>query len=558
MKKDPERNKKTADQPISENGNLVRGPSKTRFETYREDIEGRFRRLFQNVREIAVQGYRLDGTTTYWNEASERLYGYSAAEAVGQNLIELIIPPEMKNEVIESMHHMTQSGKAIPSAELSLLKKDGSRISVYSNHAIVHLPDGTPELFCLDIDLSDRKRLEEERDKMATQKQRFQKVESLRRMAGAVAHHFNNQLSVVIGALELSLEDLPAENPNVQNLQMALQATAKAAEISRLMLTYLGQTIVEQLPIDISEICHRSLPLIRTGLPETIRLETDFLPASGPLVKGNESQIRQVLQNLITNAAESCKDSGTIRIGVRTVSAEQITEPNRFPIDWLPSEKAYIRVEIRDTGCGIPKEEIDQIFDPFYTDKFPGRGLGLPVVMGILRAHRGGATIESAPGHGTVFRFYLPVLRLKAAPPPEEKSVSIRLKPGITVLLVEDDKSVRFMSATLLKRLGAVVLEASDGIEALEIFGKYSDQIDCVLCDLTMPMMDGWQTLEALRTRSPDLPIILTSGYDEGHVMAVHHEVLPNSFLHKPFSREDLIAAINQAGVSKSSGSEKR
>jgi CheY-like chemotaxis protein len=249
-----------------------------------------------------------------------------------------------------------------------------------------------------------------------------------------------------------------------------------------------------------------------------------------------------VLGNLVHNAADACADSrGTIRVSGGFVAAAAVPSAHRFPVDWHPTADTYAYVEVADTGRGIPAGEIDTIFDPFYTTKFVGRGLGLSVALGIVRAHDGVITVESEVGRGSVFRVYLP------AEPAAPSFVGLADAASETqaargsVLLVDDEPGVRKTVARALRRAGFTVLEAADGAAALELFRAHQSDLACVLCDVTMPRMDGWQTLTELRRLAPGFPVILASGYGEAQVMEGEHLELPMAFLSKPF-QADLLA----------------
>jgi PAS domain S-box-containing protein len=508
------------------------------------ESEERFRNLFQNVTSVAVQGYGVDGSTLYWNQASENLYGYTAQEAIGRNLLDLIIPPEMRADVERAIQQMANTGQGIPASELSFMRKDGSRVAVFSSHTVLQSLGHAPELFCLNVDLTERKQVEKEKAELEAQNRQLQKAESLGRMAGAIAHHFNNMLAVSIGNLELAIMDLPPGSDVLKNLTQAMKASHKAAEVSSLMLTYLGQTPGKHEPLDLSDICHLGMSMLRAVIPNKVIVETE-LPSPGPTIRANANQMHQVLTNLITNVWESIGDNGgIIRLIIKTVSSADIPASHCFPIDYQPQSIPYACMEVTDTGCGISDKDIEKIFDPFFTTKFTGRGMGLPVVLGIVRAHNGAVSVESKPGRGSVFRIFLPV-STEEIPLQQEKIVpvqksAISLKGGGTVLLIEDEEQVREMAGIMLSRLGYTVLEAKDGVEAVEIFQQHQDDIHCVLSDLTMPRMDGWETLVALRKLSHDIPVILSSGYDEARVMAGEHPERPNAFLGKPYQLKGL------------------
>jgi CheY-like chemotaxis protein len=214
-------------------------------------------------------------------------------------------------------------------------------------------------------------------------------------------------------------------------------------------------------------------------------------------------------------------------------------------------------MEVADAGSGITVKDIEKLFDPFFSSKFTGRGLGLSVVLGIVQSHGGAVTVETTPGRGSTFRVFLPVSAERIIRQPDPAAQSVEMDEGGTVLLVDDEPMVRKVGEGALMSLGFAVLLAKDGVEAVEIFRQHRDEIRCVLCDLTMPRMNGWETLVALRKLAPGLPVILASGYDKAHVMAGDHPELPQAFLSKPYQLQGLRDAIGGALLQgkKSSGS---
>jgi signal transduction histidine kinase len=424
-------------------------------------------------------------------------------------------------------------------------------------HVTPFVGEGPRRVIVAHENITERKHAEMEKAILEAQNQQLHKAESLGRMAGAIAHHFNNQLYAVMGNLEMAMNDLPLGVHSNECLTEAMQAARKAADVSRLMLTYLGQTPGNDDPIDLSETCRQSLTLLNAATPRGIIVNSDF-PPSGPVIRADTNQIHQILTNLITNAWESIFDNrGTIGLTIKTVSLVDIPTSKRFPIDWQPQEIAYVCLELSDTGCGISNKDIEKIFDPFFTTKFTGRGLGLPVVMGIVKAHGGGVTVESEPGRGSTFRVFLPI-STEALPCRIDLSATLgalqtgkgenipNIESGGTALLIEDDEPVRNMAKKMLTLLGYKVLDAKDGAEAVDIFQQHQDEIFFVLSDLTMPRMDGWETLTALRRLSPDIPVVLSSGYDEAQVMAGDHTEQPNAFLGKPYQLKGLRETINR------------
>jgi len=394
------------------------------------------------------------------------------------------------------------------------------------------------------LDITERVQDIEERAQLDRQIQQAQKAESLGRMAGAIAHHFNNQLAVVLGNLEMALPSLPPDNELTETISNAMKGASRAAEVSRLMLTYLGQTPLRYEPHDLSQICIDSIPMIKAAMPAKVVLATD-LSSPGPVVRADAGQIRQVLMNLATNAWEAIgNETGRIGLSIVPVCAEDIPGSFIFHLDWQPRENAYACLTVSDTGCGMARDVLATVFDPFFSTKFTGRGLGLAVTAGIVKAHHGGICAQSEPGKGSSIRVYFPMVGMAAEP---EGVYAVPIRKKGKVLLADDDTLVRGMTSAIMKRLGYEVIEASDGNEALEKFRRHEGEISCALLDLAMPRMDGWETMQTLRVLRPDIPVILLSGFDEPRAMSGVHGERPLAFLQKPFKMKDLKAVMEQA-----------
>jgi CheY-like chemotaxis protein len=329
---------------------------------------------------------------------------------------------------------------------------------------------------------------------------------------------------------------------------MAREEANKASEVSRLMLTYLGHVTGKQEQLELSRVCREFLPLIEVTFPRNVVLKTD-LPFPGPVIKANADHIRQILSNLLENAAEAADDaSGSIHLTVKTLAAVNIPPTSsRFPADWQPDDIHYACLEIADQGCGIAAHDIEEIFSPFFTTKFTGRGLGLSVVLGLLKAHNGGITAESVPGKGSVFRVYLPVVAGKIIHQSDNSLTSEKIQANGTVLLVDDDNVVLDITSEMLSIIGFTVLKAANGVEAVEIFLEHKDDIRFVLSDVVMPRMNGWEMLLVLRQVRPGVPVILASGYHEEQTMeGVNHAERPQAFLGKPYSFQELKGTIQR------------
>ncbi|MCX5832012.1 MAG: PAS domain S-box protein [Deltaproteobacteria bacterium] len=529
-------------------------------EKLRENEE-KYRQLFELEADAILLVDKDTGNLIEANRVAESLYGYSREELLRMKNIELSAEPD------ETKRATQEAWKHIPIRYHR--KKDGTIFPVEIMVNIFPWQGRQVHLAAI-RDITLRKQAEAQRAELEARNRQLQKAESLGRMAGAIAHTFNNQLGVVIGNLEMAIDELPKGAGPVNSLTAAMRAANEAAAVSGQMLTYLGQSFDKRELLDIAEACLRNLPIIQASMPGTVTLETN-LPSPGPAVMANAIEIQQVLTNLITNAWEVVGTGrSSIHLSVKTVSPADIPTLHRRPIAWQPQDGPYACLEVTDTGCGIPDKDIENLYDPFFSSKFIGRGLGLPVVLGIVKAHDGAVTVESAPGQGSTFRVYLPVSAAEVPRQPDKAAqptlIVPRLKRPIvptlqrgndattgsgTILLVDDEMMLRDIAAAMLTRLGFTVLAAKDGVEALEVFRQRRDEICLVLSDLTMPRMDGWETLTALRQLAPDLPVILASGYDKVQVMAGDHPELPQVFLGKPYGLQGLSDAISHALVSR-------
>jgi PAS domain S-box-containing protein len=501
----------------------------------------------------------IDGThagTWEWNvQTGETLFNETWAQLIGYTLDELS-PVSIKTwETFSHPDDLKQSDELLKrhfagelpyyNCECRMKHKDGRWVWVLDRGRVnSRTADGKPlMMFGTHTDINVRKRAEAEIAEREVINRQLQKAESLNRMAGAIAHNFNNQLQVVMGNLEMAMNDQPR---SPETLTEAMKAARKAAEVSALMLTYCGQLPGKDEPVNLSAACRQSLAMLQATAPKGAILKADF-PVSGPVIHCSTSHIRQVITNLVTNAWEAADENRRdIRLTVKTVSRAAIPASKLFPVGWKPQESVYACLEVADAGCGIACRDIENLFDPFYSTKFTGRGMGLSVVLGIVKAHNGGITVESEPGRGSIFRVFLP-LSAKEIPSQADKAAQTPIiQEGGTLLLIEDEEQVRKMAQIMLTRIGFTVLEAKDGVEAVEIFRQHRDEIRCVLSDLTMPRMNGWDTLAALRRLSPDIPVILSSGYDEAQVMAGEHPERPNAVLGKPYQLKGLRETISR------------
>ena len=505
--------------------------------------EERYRLVVENANEAVAVAQ--DDMFKFVNRMACEITGFSEGELLSRPFVDIIHRDD--RSMVMDRHMRRLRGEAVQDRyPFRLLGKDGSTRWVENGACLVEW-EGRAATLNLLTDITEHMQAEAERTRLEAENRQLQKAESLGRMAGAIAHIFNNQLAVVMGNLELALMDLSEDDIIRKDLIEAMRAARRSADVSGLMLTYLGQTTDKGEPLDLSDVCRHNLPMLRDDMPEGIALETGLL-SPGPVVQANVNQMQQVLTHLITNGWESIGHSaGTVTLATRIIPASEIPKSHLTPVGWKPAADAFSCLEVTDTGCGMTEEDLDKIFDPFFTTKFTGRGLGLAVVLGMVKAWGGAIGVESKLNQGSTFRIFLPLITDELPHLSEKAAEANHVEQGVTVLLVEDQDVVRKMAESMLKRLDHQVLAASGGAEALELFRENPDQIRCVITDLTMPGMDGWETLAALREIRPHIPVVMVSGHDEAHAMNGNYSERPQVFLHKPYSMGDLKAAIDRA-----------
>jgi signal transduction histidine kinase/ActR/RegA family two-component response regulator len=395
------------------------------------------------------------------------------------------------------------------------------------------------------IDITARKRAEEERRKIEEQLQRTQKLASLEVLAGGVAHDFNNLLVAVLGNAELALnEGLPPGSVR-DYLDGIVAAARRAAELCRQMLAYSGRGTPDMRPVDVNALVEDMTGLLRVAIPRKIAIKY-ALAAGLPAVTADTAQIRQVLMNLAANAVEAIGDrSGIIGIGTGAMdcSREYLREV------WLDgglAEGRYVYLEVNDTGSGMDRRILPRIFDPFFSTKSASRGLGLAAVLGIMRSHQGGIRVTSELDRGSAFRLLFPALAVPVpAPPPEPETAETWRGSGL-FLLVDDEEALRAVVKRMLERVGFTVITAANGRDAVALFRQQAGKIAGVLLDLTMPHMDGIETLRVLRQLRPEVRVILSSGYNETDVATRLAGMDVDAFLQKPYSERTLIRTLRE------------
>ncbi|MBI4912329.1 MAG: PAS domain S-box protein [Acidobacteria bacterium] len=394
-------------------------------------------------------------------------------------------------------------------------------------------------------DITERKHEEQERLGLERRILHAQKLESLGVLAGGIAHDFNNLLSAMIGHLELAGLTLPPGGKATVHLQAVEGLLNRAAELTRQMLAYSGRGTRVTSPLDLSALVEDLTGLLRVSISKKINLDLDLAPRL-PAISADLSQINQVLLNLVTNASDAIGDAeGEIHIatGIKAMTEAEI---RGLRTDGPMTPGLHVFLEVSDTGSGMNEQVMARLFEPFFSTKSQGRGLGLSAILGILRSHSGGLHLESRPGEGSTFRLFFPALEVPAPDRPTLEAPR-PLPPKLRVLLADDEPALREAVAEALDQMGHSVLQARDGVEALEKAREEGESLSMVVLDMTMPRMDGREALAALRGWNPHLPVVLCSGYTDLEDLATLLASGPATFLPKPYTIRELADAMARA-----------
>ncbi len=395
-------------------------------------------------------------------------------------------------------------------------------------------------------DISDRRKAEEERLEFEKSVQHAQKLESLGILAGGIAHDFNNLLVGILGNADLALRDLSPSSSTHANIVQIEKAAMRASDLSRQMLAYSGKGkfIIEILSLN--DVVKEMAYLLKTSISKNIVLSYNLAEALPP-IKADTSQISQIVMNLITNASEAIGEKrGVIRLDTGVMEFDGSGMPEEY-ITQETLNGTYAFIEVSDTGCGMSQETINSMFDPFYTTKFFGRGLGLAAVIGIVRGHMGAIKVSSEPGKGSNVLIAFPACTDSSDSEPEELRNDSKLIGNGTILIVDDDETVLSVGREMLETLGISVMTAAGGQEALDLFTENREQIVCVVLDLTMPNMDGKETCSRLRDIDPAIPVIISSGYSRKDVEKQFGDSGISGFLPKPYRLSDLLDKLSSA-----------
>lgn len=481
--------------------------------------------------------YELDlaGRVLFANRPASEALGVPLDRVGSITMLEVLRAADAERAA-RAIARMLAGGPGLRDEPFELLTASGDVVPVEVNATrLAHL-DGPPTVLGIARDVRERKRAEEERESLQEQLRFSQKMEAVGRLAGGVAHDFNNVLTGVLGYTALILCALGEDDPVAEDVREIAAAARRAASLTGQLLAFSRKQLVAPRVLALNDLVSSSARMLERLVGEDVRLGIDLDPALAPVL-ADPGQVDQVLVNLVVNSRDAMPNGGELTISTRNV------EVGPRPAGLKPG--AYVELAVEDSGHGMDRETLSRAFEPFFSTKPRGTGLGLSTVYGLVEGARGKVEIDSAPGSGTRIRVLLPATEGRPVEAPPQPAEALGGREA--VLLVEDDAMVRRLARRLLAARGYAVIEASGGGDALLRWDEVGGEVDLLVTDVVMPAMSGKQLHERLLARRPGLRVLYMSGYTD-EAVAQHGVLEPDTpFLHKPFTSESLAAAVRAA-----------
>ena len=512
------------------------------------ESEARFRFLVESIPQVFWLLELNPSRVLYVGPAFERVWGRRAEELYTDPTVWIQgIHPDDRDRARKefaawlaglSPNHDTTYRVVRPNGDVRWIRDRGARLETSAT--------GRKRVVGIAEDITEQRQAEADRDELERKLQETQKLESLGVLAGGIAHDFNNLLTGILGNAALARQELTTSNAAQPHLAQIEAVTQRAADLCKQMLAYSGKGRFQVQRLDLSALVRETTQLIQLSIDKTAVLRFNLTEPLTP-VEADATQMRQVIMNLVINASEALGGkSGVITLNTGLVRADRnYIEQTVLSPDLDEGDYAFI--EVCDNGCGMTPEQQARIFEPFFTTKFTGRGLGLSAVLGIVRGHRGALRIYSEAGKGTTFKVILPTAPGAADPLAHDDRSDTEWSGTGTILIVDDEQTVRTVAARMVEKFGFASITAINGRDGVEKFREHRGEIVAVLMDLTMPHMDGETAFRELRTLAPDVRVILTSGFNEQDAINRFTGKGLAGFLQKPFKPDALRRKLKEA-----------
>lgn len=498
------------------------------------ESERHYRELYEKAND-AIYTHDLQGNFTSMNEAGLRFLGYSHQELLSMNMAQLLSPEDVAQA--QQMVQRKLSGDLTNTIyEMRVRTKEGKYLTAEISSTLIY-QEGTPiGVQGIARDMTERKRMEE-------QIRQVQKMNAVGRLAGGVAHDFNNRLTAILGFTDLLLRRTDQQDPRHYHLEQIKIASERATELTRQLLTFSRKQVLQPQVLNLNEAVSDWGNLVRVLLGENIEIQM-ILGSEVGLVKADPGQLEHVIMNLAINACDAMPAGGDFVLETTDLEISELQA--QFNPAIPPGN--YVRLLVKDTGCGMNEETLSHLFEPFFTTKERGKGtgLGLFTAYGIIRQSGGYIEVKSVLGEGTTFMIYLPVIQDAEAISHSQTMVSTAVVGHETILVIEDEPAVRALVSEVLESVGYTVLAAAQGQAAIELSRQYAGRIDLVVSDVRMPGLSGYDVVERLRLLRPEMPVLFMSAYnDDARVMAAS-ESAAFAYLQKPFTPDALIRRVRE------------
>ncbi len=503
------------------------------------ESKGRFQDLLENSYDI-IQSVTPDGSFIFVNRAWVETLGYTDEEVPSLDFFNLIHPEFLPD--FQKMFSRMVNGVSVADIQTTFVAKDGKPILVKGNARPREADGNVIAVQCYFRDITDQRRMEEEKKALEAQLVQAQKLEAVGTLAGGISHDFSNLLQIIQGYAEMLLMGRKETEPGYCSLQQIFGAARRGAELTRQLLTFSRKVESKKRPLNLNQEIKQLTQLLTRTLPKMIEIEV-HLAEDLTYVYADSVQVEQVLMNLAVNAKDAMPEGGKLVIETKDVSLDEEdckSNPGVRPGD-------YIRLTVSDAGHGMDEETLAHIFEPFFTTKDAGKGtgLGLSMVFGIIKNHDGHITCSSKPGQGTNFEVYWPT-RESIEDRSEEEIVDTPQVGTETILLVDDEEPILALGEQNLSKLGYQVITATDGESALELYRQEKEQIDLIILDLMMPGMGGMKCLQKILEFDPDAKVVISTGYFFTNGPEQEIERSPRGYLNKPFDIRDMLKVVRE------------